>query len=462
MRSNLAHAAPWAPTKPEQQILQKSRKSALGAATSWLPALFTVLTVATFFCAAPLMAQYGQNGAPDGGPVIPTKESFEQSLDEARWSAGGWRFQPWLGLRDASYVTNQVTSSDTGQQGDRDFTATVGAGLRAYYPAGKLFFTAQVLPEYVWWQNSDDKRHLNGRYGAALFGFYNRLHFELSSRLVDQQKFFSREVQQLTSTSELESRLLVEAELARGIATYGYVKVGSIEGNQNDFAIFQSLDRDSEAVGIGLRLASAHGWTARLGYEQGSTDFAPSARDLSNDTSQIEVALGFERGRIDARLELAFENIEPKGLSAIESFNDVTGSFELLYKANQRLSVAAYASREFSYSVANELSYFTSEVQGIRMQTSSKRGGLGIFAAVGQDQYEALGANPNRQDDVKEFGALLDIRVRRLFLVGVNVLRREYDSSDNLFDRDVTSFGLNIQLGELADRLRLGSDRAIW
>jgi hypothetical protein len=47
-------------------------------------------------------------------------------------------------------------------------------------------------------------------------------------------------------------------------------------------------------------------------------------------------------------------------------------------------------------------------------------------------------------------------------VVAATVMRRDYDSSDDLFDRDVTSFGLSVQLGELAERLRFGSDSAAW
>ena len=415
--------------------------------------------------ALPVLAQNGLGGAPDGGPVIPTRESFDESLREAPWNLGGWRFQPWLGVRDASLVSNQLTTNGGGQTGDNaesDFTIAVGAGLRAYYPKKKLLFTAHVLPEYVWWQSNRDKRQLNGRYGAALFGHYNRLRFELFARLVEQQAFFSREVQQLTSTSHFENRAQLEVDLARGIAVYAYASAQTYEGNQDDFAVFRSLDHDDQAAGAGLRLFSPRGWSARIGFEQNSSDFAAGARDLSNDGNQVEVELGYERRRFSGHLRLRFLELEPTATSVLEPYSDVGGSFDLAYEANERLELATYASRSFGYSVDGEFSNFTSELTGLRTRLKSKRGALGLFASFGQDEYERLGDAANRLDDVTELGAQLDVRLRRLFVVAFTVLRRDYDSSDDLFDRDVTSFGVSVQLGELAQRLRFGSDSSPW
>lgn len=425
--------------------------------------------VLLFAAAAPLLAQGGMGGAPDGGPVIPTKESFEDSLREAPWNAGTWRFQPWLGVRDASFVSNQVTtgSGPTGGSGDtgessRDFTITVGAGLRAYLPKSKLLFTAHALPEYVWWQDGEDKRHLNGRYGAALFGYFNRLRFELSGRLIQQQGFFSRELEQLTSTSQMVSRGQVELDLARGITLYSYAAATSFEGNQDDFAVFRSLDRDDRALGLGLRLFSPRGWSAHLAFEDNSSEFDDTARDLSNDGTKVEVGIGYQRRRIDARLTLRFEELEPTGNSLLVPYSEAGGAFQFLYLPNDRLELAAYGSRAFGYSIDTDYSHFISDLYGLRGRFKAKRGSLGIFAGLGQDEFVALAGDPSRVDDVTEIGAQLDFRLRRLFLLAVNVLRRDYDSNDDFYDRDVTSFGLSVQLGELAERLRVGSDRSAW
>ncbi len=329
-------------------------------------------------------------------------------------------------------------------------------------PKSKLLFTAHALPEYVWWQDSEDKRHLNGRYGAALFGYFNRLRFELSGRRIEQQGFFSRELEQLTSTRQLVSRLQVEVDLARGITLYSYATATSFEGNEDDFTIFRSLDRDDRALGLGLRLYSPRGWSAHLAFEDNSSDFDDAARDLSNDGTKVEVGLGYQRRRFDARLTLRFEELEPTGASLLVPYSQAGGSFQLLYQPSEKLELAAYGSRTFGYSIDTDYSHYISELYGLRGRLKSKRGGLGVFAGVGQDEFVGLAGDPGRVDDVTEIGAQLDFRLRRLFLLAVNVLRRDYDSNDDFYDRDVTSFGLSVQLGELAERLRVGSDRSAW
>jgi hypothetical protein len=426
------------------------------------PALFGAALSA--LAAVPLLAQAGLGGAPDGGPLIPTKESFQESLSEAPWAAGAWRFQPWLGLRDASLVSNQVTTGgeDPAGESEYDFTLTAGAGLRAYLPTGKLIFTAHALPEYVWWQEDEDKRHLNGRYGAALFGYFNRMRFELSARLTEQQSFFSREVQQLTSTRQLENRAQVEFDIARGISLYGYAAARSFEGNEDDLVVFRSLDRDDQALGLGLRLESARGWSAHLAFEDNSTDFEPGARDLSNDGQKVGVGLGLDRRRFKVNLALNFEELEPTGSSALEPYSEAGGSLQLLFEPSEKLELAAYALRNFGYSTDADLSHYTSQLQGLRVRFKSRRGAFGLFGSIGKDEYEGIAADAGRVDDVTELGAQLDFRLRRLFVVAATVLRRDYDSSDDFYDRDVTSFGLSVQLGELAERLRFGSDSAAW
>lgn len=428
------------------------------------PAIFFAALLGLLLTAAsPSSAQNTLGGAPDSSPVIPTREDFEKTVKEAPWSAGSWRFQPWLGLRDAALVSNQVTESEGSTPSDeRDFTLSVGAGLRAYYPKHKVYFTAHVLPEYVWWQDSEDKRRLNGRYGVALFGFYNRFHFEISSRLIEEQGFFSREVQQLTSTSRLENRLLLELELARGISTYAYATGTTIEGNDDDFALFTLLDREIRAAGIGLRLQTARGWAARVAVQQSTTSFKTQARDLSNDGTQVEVAIGLRRSRVDTYLAVRFDELEPTATSSLEPYDDVNGAFQFAYQPNDRLALVAYASREYGYSIENAFSHSSHELQGVRVQLRSRRGALGFFAAVGEDEYEVFGSLANRLDDVTEMGAQLDFKLRRLLIFGVNVLRRDYDSSFDFYDRDVTSFGLTLQLGELAERLRFGNDSGAW
>ncbi|MCP4655171.1 MAG: hypothetical protein GY856_07100 [bacterium] len=97
----------------------------LPALTSWA---LTLWVAAAWVAAAPLGAQYIPPGSTTPGTEIPNQENLNDQVEEARWRLGAIRLSPWLGVRDASFV---VTTDEQNEQQD-DFTASVGAGLRAY------------------------------------------------------------------------------------------------------------------------------------------------------------------------------------------------------------------------------------------------------------------------------------------------------------------------------------------
>src|ERR1700730_15130181 len=78
-------------------------------------------------------SQYTAPGGPEGRPAD-RKGELAKEVQEARFRLGPGRVEPTAGLRDVSYVKTLVASSAVTQP--TDFTATAGAGLRAYLPTG--------------------------------------------------------------------------------------------------------------------------------------------------------------------------------------------------------------------------------------------------------------------------------------------------------------------------------------
>lgn len=435
--------------------------SATGRQSCGRPHIIGALALLGLSLASGVAAQYSGSFAAGVDGPIPSREAFEESLAEARWALGPFRFQPWVGLRDASFVSEQRLDGEN-ESTERDLTATAGAGLRAYLPSGKVIVTAQVLPEYVWWQDDSSRRGWNGRYGIGAFGYFNRLRLEISSRLTERQSFFSDEILRLTSTSNQTSRLAVEIDLTRNISVFGFGGSTEAEGDDQDLELFTLLDRRTDQFGAGIKLETSRNLWARVGFETGSTDFAESARNLSNERQAVTVAVGYEGSRLRAGLAITFEDYEPESDSVLEPFSDTTGSLDLTWSPRESVGLGVYASRAFAYALDPASSHLVNERQGLRLDLRRERFNFGLRAGTGQDSFESISATLDRVDDYDEIEARVDFELGKILIVTVNALRRDYDSNRDEFDREVDSFGVGVQLGELIERLRLGSDRSAW
>ena len=139
--------------------------------------------------------QFPQYTNPGSGALVQpeTKATLEKAMGDALWRFGDVRLQPILGLRNIGYVSN--ISGKPGEKVD-DYTATGVAGLKAYLPIGrKVIFAAHALPEYAWWKSTTTLRTWQYRYGAGLFGYFNRLTLEAKFTADDQQSYVSNELE---------------------------------------------------------------------------------------------------------------------------------------------------------------------------------------------------------------------------------------------------------------------------
>ena len=408
--------------------------------------------------ATPAAAQYTAPGSTTRTSTIPTEEEFDRNLQEARWRLGSVRLVPWLGVRDAAYVSSEGLGGDV----EEDFTLTAGLGVRGYLPSGKLTWAAHVLPEYSWWQDDEDKRNLNGRLGLGLFGHFNRLRLQLSQRRVEQQAFFSDEIRELTSSRSDRSNLKLEIDLARRLMLYGSAARIAFENEEVENPALTALDRDEEIFELGLRYRSPRGLTLSLGWEESSTDFEPGARDLSNSGSSQLAALGFDGTRFDVSLALRRRDLSADEGSDFGEFDDTVGSLELAWDLTSRAALLTYARREQRYSVDAASSYNLFERQGARLEIDLGAAALGLIGEVGEDEYTSVATGGvGRVDDVTSYG--VDLRTDfELVGVGVQYLLTEYDSTFDDFDREVAIVGFRFELGGLVERLRLGEAPGIW
>lgn len=430
-----------------------------------------VLTLAAWFAAAPLCAQLGTQYRPPGAPAVlrpqPSRDEFKIKLENSPWKLGRLHVSPWLGLEDVSLVENL---GNQGQSASEDFTVTVGAGLRAYVPASrKVIWAAHVLPEYVWWQDNEAKRDLNGRYGLGLFAFFNRMTLELSQRRIEGQGFFSSEIQALTSLRQDVSTFNLEVEISPYLSLFALATRQEHLNEETETETFSALDREVTNGTIGLRYENSWGWTVDVSHMDLSSDFAAQARALSNSGTATAATIGLDRSPILLNLSLAANDREAIEGSEFGSFTETTGAFDALWKPKTRLAFLGYVRRDLRYAVNADYTQIVAQRQGASVSFGLGDAVVGLYAETGEDDFAAVSlATRQRLDDVTAYGAALLVDYRGLSL-SVRASRTEYDSNLDDFDREVTSLGFSIKLdvvtrltSELIERLSLGRSDTDW
>ena len=141
----------------------------------------------------------------------------------------------------------------------RSAPASASAGLRAYIRTGpKVFWAAHVIPEYVWWQDATDRRRLDGRYGAGMFAFWNRLTVEATATREENQGYLSPEVAQLTHSRSDRFGLTAEVKVSGRVYAFlgaEQFEIRSLDEREPTAAPFERFDRDLSLLrgGVGYR-----------------------------------------------------------------------------------------------------------------------------------------------------------------------------------------------------------------
>lgn len=415
-------------------------------------AAIVLLVLATALVAGRAWAQFSQYVP--AGEFEEERESVQVRLDRAmkasRWRLGRFFIDPWVGVRDVSYVDNVLGTSGSNPQSD--ITAKLGVGLRLYRPiGGEMTFAAHALPEYVWWQDLSERRRLNGRYGAGLFGNLGRTGVEISATREEDSTFYSREVETRVNTRYDVGRAALELELGAGIALFAGGEMRQIRFLDADDPLLAELDfvnRDEEILRLGLRFSPAAGLSIGLGVEESVADFVGGARDRSNSGTSPILQLEFEGTRFDLGANLALRELEPEPGSAFTPFEEVTGDARLQLTIGGRLRPQLYANRNLIYALEQRWTYFEDSAIGLGLHTSlGSAASLRLFAEQRTNDYTATATGLlDRRDDLDVFGADLRLNFGR-YTVHLGATRTQYDSSLPGLDRDITVIRSGLTLG---------------
>lgn len=423
-----------------------------------------VALVLSFAAAAALVsnpadAQFAQYTPPAGVSVERefSKELFDRSAADARWKLGPLRVDPWFAVRDVGLVEQP----DVEEEGDGSrLTATAGAGLRMYLPTGsKVMWAAHVLPEYIY-VDAEGESRLNGRFGAGVFGFFNRLTVRATAQRQDALDILSPEVLQRVNARSDRYDLAAEVRLVRTLHVHASTSRGSFENlsEEDDPAILRSLsvfDRDETVSRAGLRLRLRSGWVIGGGAEWSKVDFAPEATQRSNSGVSPYFELAHREGRLKVALDVALRSLEPEGDAPFVPFDDPTGSLDLSYgRDGSRLTPGVFFEKGVVYTLDPNSSYIESTRYGASLAVKlGRRSSLTTFATFGTDDFVGLVPGPERSDDERGLGASFQMQLGRRLGFSIGGLREEYTSSQPGNDRELTTLRAGVTLG---------GDRSPW
>lgn len=397
--------------------------------------------------------QYTQPGTVSPGAETVDRATMEEAIEEARWHLGPVRVEPWAGIRNLSWNDNPGGRTE-GSEADGDVTASGGAGVRSYLPVGPdVVISAHALPEYTWWADREDLRRLNGRYGAGVFGFFNRLTVQATAQRREQLEILSYEIPRQGNSRRDEIAFAGEVELGFSTSVFGEsdrTRVRNLleEAERETGAPFQLLDRDEDRVRAGLRYRPRERWSFGLGMEWTEADFVRDERDLSSSGEAPLVEVNYRGPKLSIAANLERRSLEPLEGSEFPETETTTAGLGVTIEGG-RLSPSIYARRTLALAITPGYSHFTTDVAGV--STSLRLGyrtELQVFGETGTSTFERLTlAVPEREDDLTAFGGELAFRVGRSLSLTLGGYRADLDSDVPGLDRSVTQFSTGLSLG---------------
>jgi hypothetical protein len=394
--------------------------------------------------------QYTPPGGPTEKPAS-RREELDREIAAARFHLGPVRIAPWASLHDLSYVRSILV---TGEAQPSDFTATAGAGFRAYLRNGpKVVWTAQVLPEYVWWLRQADRRQLNGRYLLDYSGFFNHLTVEVQGGREQQQQLATPELPVPVSSRRDGAEIVTELAISGAFSAFAATSIDRQNNLVDDLgdpqtAQLRLLDREERVLRGGLRWHPDPQWSVALGAERSQVDFEHDTLDRSNSGTAPVTEIRFEGSRIRFEADAADRSLESSRGAEFVPYHKVTGNAALVLGTAGRLGMTLYTSRNLVYSLSNDYAYFDDQRVGVSLNLGFGDRTRGrVFFEGGTDSYTAFSAStPQRREDVSSFGASLAVELRHGISVAIQGLRSQFNSNLPGGDRSYTSVGTTVNL----------------
>ncbi|HUP21618.1 MAG TPA: hypothetical protein VNB06_01600 [Thermoanaerobaculia bacterium] len=403
-------------------------------------------------------------------PPRDRREALEEELAASLWNLGGLRLDPWLGIRDViiqEVGSDRQHSASPGEEGeptrrdslDDDTGVVAGAGLRAILPLGqRVYLSGGLVPEYVWWQENEDRNREQINANLALDVFLGRLQLHAGATQDEQLERPSSERQLFVSRSRESLTAELELELAPAVYAFGGAQKNDIRSNEADVAetaFFSQDDRDEEILAYGVRYRPNTQLVIGLGIEDLTLDFLDPTRDRSATGESPFLAVTLAGNRTVLLGRFVWRDLEAEPGSIFGGYDELSGELAVHRQLGWRTGAELQASRDLFFAFDLESSHFESErLRGGITFDVIEALELRFFAGTGDDEYFAVSSDDvHRIDDVTEWGVGLSWNIggRVTMLVGYTL--EDFDSDVPGFDREVDRLHFGLSLSAFGGRL---------
>jgi hypothetical protein len=420
---------------------------------SWSPRRLSPVPALAFALAAGVArAQLASDDVPQER-IIPEREKIDNDLQRSRLRLGPVRLLPSIAITNAGYDSNVFATSVNPVS---DWTFTVRGGLRFLLPMGtKMYFRADALPQYTWYDKVTDRRTFGGIANASLFGFFNHMTVQLTGYGAKDFGVYSTEFVSRVLSTTVGGNGAVEVQITPALSVFGRGEAQRIRYDNAGQVVDVTInDRTETAARGGVRYRISEDWSVSSAYEQTWSDFDKVPQQRNNQSRAYLLGVQFGRPRFFVNVSGGYREGRPMDDSAFPPYSTPTGTFFASFYATRWLEIQAYGKRGVVYSIESSDPYFITNQIG---------GGLNIqpldrvlvkgFATTGPNQYPLVpGETTERRDERTIFGGGVSVRVTERGVVTGLVTRDETKttSSSTLVNPAVTRFTLTVSLsGEL-------------
>jgi hypothetical protein len=367
-----------------------------------------------------------------------SRETIKQAMESARYRVGPVRLFPKLSVANAGYNTNVFGSSENEVS---DWEATTTAGARFLLPFGnKVYFQADVLPQYNWYASEKNLRNFGGSYGGTAFAFFNRLSVEASGMYTDftvtpTSETASPSVQRQTSGSGTLALDVTRALSVLGGGSLRRTRYDSLPGSPIPDASLADQDRTDSSFFAGVRHSLLGPFVVTLIASDGRAEFVNKASQRDNETrSYVANVLVSNRQRIFVNTTAGYRQGRSLNGSLLPSFNSPIASAFVSWLPTSSLELQAWGYyRNVSYSLdPNYPLFYESRYGGGPAVRFGQRIRVQLYGSYGKNDYSVASpaAAPPPQASTRRttYGGSMSVLFSKVIVLNVGAAADRYRS----------------------------------
>lgn len=394
-------------------------------------------------------AQFTQYSPPGGGSEDDEsmKEALTKLMEQARWSVGPVKIEPWVGVGRVTYFKDLFPQREGNQS---DFAVSAGAGITAFMPLGpRVLVAGHALPEFRWWKEYNKRNRWNGKYGLGVFADTGRLRIDLRTFKAREPWYLGYDNEVPIDVRREGARLDSEVRLFPRFSLFAsgeqiYWRYSDSDLDDGIAPRLTTLDRDERRISGGILYRLGTRTTLMFGQEKSKTDFLVSTYDQSNTGTAPVVGLTYTGARLDASVRFSEYALKPTEASQFVPFDGRTGRARIDWRFSELSRLSLYGTRALSFRFGG-----TDYFQFTRMGAAFRfpvgyRLRASVFGESGTHDYLVAG---RASEDVRSYGATASVRLRQRGSLNMRWERATYQAEGMAASRSTSRFHFGLDFG---------------